>query len=292
MFRAGQMVSVGPSRYTVVSKLGEGTYGAVFKVVDMADRREKAMKTIKGENEGCEEARNLKALDGVEGVQKLHNSFMFNNHLVLVLEFYLCDLGKIAASQRCSQRLVSKIGFNALHILWQMHHIGILHRDIKPENLMLSYDGAKAEIRLIDFGCSVVYKTPEGQRQKVPRKDYGFKLSPYSSYNMSLEIPATVFDDCEMMLYCLMAIRKCYPFNVESLKDRNELKEKFHSHPQDYLGRKNRFLVPFAQLLFAQQARRAIDYPALIDCVKKSAKFNDKMPFIVHFGRRGRISIE
>ncbi|PIC11879.1 hypothetical protein B9Z55_028790 [Caenorhabditis nigoni] len=292
MFQAGQMVSVGTSRYTVVSKLGEGTYGAVFKVVDMEDRREKAMKTIKGVNEGCEEVRNLMALDGVEGVQKLHNSFMFNNHLVLVLEFYLCDLGKIAERQRCSQRLVSKIGFNMLHILWQMHHIGILHRDIKPENVMISYDGAKAELRLIDFGVSVVYKTPEGKLQKVPKKDYGFKWAPYTSSNMSHQIPATVFDDVEMMLYCLMAIRKCYPFNVESLDDRNDLKKKFHEHPQDYLGKKNRFLVPFAQLLFAQQGRRAIDYPALIDCMKKTSKFNEKMPFIVHFGRRGRISIE
>ncbi|CAO4384550.1 unnamed protein product [Caenorhabditis nigoni] len=109
---------------------------------------------------------------------------------------------------------------------------------------------------------------------------------------MSLEIPATVFDDVEMMLYALMAIRKCYPFSVESLEDRNDLKKKFHAHPQDYLGRNNRFLVPFAQLLFAQQGRRAIDYPVLIDSMKKSSKFNDRMPFIVHFGRRGRISIE
>jgi len=44
-----------------------------------------------------------------------------------------------------------------------MHANGVVHADLKPENLMLSsWDDEKAELKLVDFGCSVIVnKTPD-----------------------------------------------------------------------------------------------------------------------------------
>lgn len=38
-----------------------------------------------------------------------------------------------------------------------MHASGICHRDLKPENILFSDDTLDAEVKIIDFGISVVY---------------------------------------------------------------------------------------------------------------------------------------
>ncbi|CAO4386592.1 unnamed protein product [Caenorhabditis nigoni] len=282
VFQAGQLVTVGKNRYQIAGKLGSGSYGSVYKANDLNEAREKAIKAIEGVDSDIQEVRALKRLAQVESVQKLFETFVFAGHVCLVMECYLADLGSIAEKQHFSQRLTCKVGFKLIDILRRVHHFGVLHRDLKPENLMISFDGRKAELKLIDFGISAFFMDQNRQIQEVRGNDYKFKVAPYSSLNMSFGRPVTEHDDLEMALYLLMSLRKLNPFIGGSTTE----KESFHKSPELVLHGKNKFLLSLTHLLFKQQMTKSIHYVEMLQCLKNSAKFNEKSRFTVGFGKR------
>ncbi|KAJ9072907.1 serine/threonine protein kinase [Entomophthora muscae] len=50
-----------------------------------------------------------------------------------------------------------------VHALSYLQSMGIAHRDLKPENFVLDDQGI---VKLIDFGCSIVYRTPFEPKDK------------------------------------------------------------------------------------------------------------------------------
>ena len=173
-------------RYTKLEKIGIGTYGKVFKVLDNETQQVFAMKQIKLHNakEGItgltmREISLLKSFNH-ENIVKLHDLILQPERICLIFEFmkfsvrdfieqlynkhYLSDHRFVKVAMH---RLLSGIAY--------IHSKRVMHRDLKPDNIMLSSQGD--QLKIIDFGfarkkaahnekytieaCTLWYRAPE-----------------------------------------------------------------------------------------------------------------------------------
>ena len=57
---------------------------------------------------------------------------------------------------KIQERKVAVVIMKVLHAISYCHSRGITHRDLKPENILFESSEIDPEIKLIDFGLSVV----------------------------------------------------------------------------------------------------------------------------------------
>lgn len=158
-------MSVDLSRYVDKEKLGEGTYGVVFKATDKITNQAVALKIIKLEQEPdgippttLREMSILKSLDH-HNIIKLHGASIKGNNIVLVTECCDFDLRYLLTHSEhpLDVNLVRSYAFQLLCGIFVLHTHRIIHRDLKPENLLLTVDGA---LKICDFGLSRYFSLP------------------------------------------------------------------------------------------------------------------------------------
>lgn len=146
---------VGP--YRVLSVIGEGGMGVVYKAEDQRLQRIVALKVIR-EFEGDSSRRNRFWQEGRAAAQvshpnacRIYDITEEQGRLVLVMEFIegvslarRIELGSLPAQE------AAQIALAMLSALEAFHKLGIVHRDLKPGNIVLSNAGAK----LLDFGIA------------------------------------------------------------------------------------------------------------------------------------------
>lgn len=146
-------------KYDIVDKLGEGTYGIVYKAVRKSDQNLVALKSIRLEDEdegvpatAIREISLLKELNH-PNVVALYDIIHTENKLTLVFEYLDLDLKKY------QNEIGGKVPKDAMKsFLWQLlrglrccHENRILHRDLKPQNLLIN---KKGDLKLADFGLA------------------------------------------------------------------------------------------------------------------------------------------
>lgn len=155
--------------YDTMSKIGEGTYGVVYKAVQKFNGRVVALKKIRMETQGegipstaIREIALLKELDH-PGVVCLHDVVISSREfLYLVFEFLDRDmkgyLEKVIGSKRhVPLAQLKSFTYQLLDALAYCHDRRVLHRDLKPQNLLLSAEGA---VKIADFGLARVFAIP------------------------------------------------------------------------------------------------------------------------------------
>ncbi|KAM4644127.1 cyclin-dependent kinase 2 isoform 2-T2 [Amazona ochrocephala] len=149
-----------------VEKIGEGTYGVVYKARNKVTGEVVALKKIRldTETEGVpstaiREISLLKELNH-PNIVKLLDVIHTENKLYLVFEFLHQDLKKFMDSSSLSGialPLIKSYLFQLLQGLAFCHAHRVLHRDLKPQNLLINTDGA---IKLADFGLARAFGVP------------------------------------------------------------------------------------------------------------------------------------
>ena len=151
-FEIGQVID---GRYTVASQLGEGAFGVVYKVSDVAGQVY-ALKILKLW-EVHPEIRNQLAdrfemeyqtslIDSPYLVHSVGHGLVQDNPY-MVMEF--CPNGDLTRAPKNTDWNV--VAQQILHGLSALHKSGKVHRDLKPENVLIKQDGIAA---LTDFGIS------------------------------------------------------------------------------------------------------------------------------------------
>ncbi|CAH1392906.1 unnamed protein product [Nezara viridula] len=144
-------------RYEKLGKLGEGSYGVVFKCRNRESGQLVAIKKfVESEDDplirkiALREIRLLKSLKHPNLVN-LVEVFRRKRRLHLVFEY--CErtvLGELERHpQGCPQGLVKQMIWQTLHGILYCHQHNCIHRDIKPENILLTANGV---VKLCDFG--------------------------------------------------------------------------------------------------------------------------------------------
>jgi serine/threonine-protein kinase len=199
-FTVGQHVG----DYEVLSILGLGGMGKVYKVRNVISDRVEAMKVLLPDltahqslaDRFLREIRLLASLNH-PNIAALRTAMTFENQLVMVMEFVEGE----TLANRISRAPISTadaVNFSdqVLLALSYAHAHNIIHRDIKPANMMLTPQGV---VKLMDFGIarsgtdtsltstgttlgSLNYMPPEQVRGEAadPRSDiYSFGVSLY-----------------------------------------------------------------------------------------------------------------
>ncbi|KAH3765770.1 CMGC/CDK/CDC2 protein kinase [Pelomyxa schiedti] len=165
--RGDVMATSGPlARYTKVEKLGEGTYGVVFKAKDTVSGDIVALKKIRmeGEDEGVPST----AIREIAILKDLRHSNIVNlidvvnddSKLYLVFEFLDQDLKRYidcVKTPYVDPALVKSYVFQMLLGIDYCHAHRVLHRDMKPQNLLIDKFG---NLKLADFGLARAFGIP------------------------------------------------------------------------------------------------------------------------------------
>ncbi|XP_034937551.1 cyclin-dependent kinase 2 [Chelonus insularis] len=153
-----------------IEKIGEGTYGVVYKARDRVTGKLVALKRIRfaTETEGVpstaiREISLLKDLTHPNIVQ-LFDVVIGDQDLYLVFEYLQQDLKKyldsvknVAINQDHWSSLVKSYLHQLLKAITFCHNHLILHRDLKPQNLLIDQEGY---IKLADFGLARSFGLP------------------------------------------------------------------------------------------------------------------------------------
>eukprot|EP00928_Gymnodinium_smaydae_P094494 TRINITY_DN7944_c0_g2_i1.p1 TRINITY_DN7944_c0_g2~~TRINITY_DN7944_c0_g2_i1.p1 ORF type:complete len:296 (+),score=49.62 TRINITY_DN7944_c0_g2_i1:51-938(+) len=151
-------------QYEKLEKVGEGTYGVVYKAQD-AKGEIYALKTIRldAEDEGIPSTaiREICLLKELQhpNIVRLCEVIHTERKLTLVFEYLEQDLKKVLDQvdgglepSKCQSFL-----FQLLRGIAHCHQNRVLHRDLKPQNLLINTGGA---LKLADFGLARAFGIP------------------------------------------------------------------------------------------------------------------------------------
>lgn len=149
------------NEYHILTQVGEGAYGKVYKVED-SQGRIFAMKVMPYNKNNprllsCIK-REIKMLQKLKHNQivKMHKFFQDDNKVYLILNYVEYDLKKYLAvnMNSCTMKFVKKTARQILKGLKCIHDNNILHRDIKSSNILID---SNQDIKITDFGLSRLF---------------------------------------------------------------------------------------------------------------------------------------
>lgn len=153
--------------YIKIEKIGEGTYGVVYKGRNIKTNKVVALKKIRleSEEEGVPSTaiREISLLKELQhpNIVCLEDVLMQEEKLFLVFEFLSMDLKKYMDSfpsgQTMEPLLVKSYTYQILQGILFCHQRRVLHRDLKPQNLLIDNKGV---IKLADFGLARAFGIP------------------------------------------------------------------------------------------------------------------------------------
>ncbi|MFF9490496.1 serine/threonine-protein kinase [Streptomyces sp. NPDC014676] len=153
-------------RYRLLSVLGAGGMGTVWRARDEVLQREVAVKEVRA-SAGLPAERITRMYARLEreawaaarvdarSVVTVHDVVSFDGRPWIVMEFVrgrsLADA--IGAEGALAPKEAARIGVEVLAALRAAHSAGVLHRDVKPANVLLADDG---RVVLTDFGIATL----------------------------------------------------------------------------------------------------------------------------------------
>jgi len=152
-------------KYEKLEKIGEGTYGTVFKAKNRETLEIVALKRVRldDEDEGVPSSalREICLLKELmhQNIVRLYDVLHSDKKLTLVFEHCDQDLKKYFDSLNgdIDVEVVKSLMFQLLRGLAFCHGHNVLHRDLKPQNLLINKNG---ELKLADFGLARAFGIP------------------------------------------------------------------------------------------------------------------------------------
>lgn len=155
-------------RYQRIEKggsIGEGTYGVVYKSLDLKTNKVVALKRIRLETEDdgipSTALREISVLRELEhpNIVSLLDCLQEDGKLFLVFEFMDKDLKRYMEHKltKLEPHQIKSFLYQLLKGLAFSHSRGIMHRDLKPQNLLVNNTG---ELKIADFGLARAYSIP------------------------------------------------------------------------------------------------------------------------------------
>ncbi|KAL1137975.1 hypothetical protein AAG570_009670 [Ranatra chinensis] len=152
-------------KYEKLEKIGEGTYGTVFKAKNRETLEIVALKRVRldDDDEGVPSSalREICLLKELKhkNIVRLYDVLHSEKKLTLVFEHCDQDLKKYfdSLNGEIDLDVVKSFMYQLLRGLAFCHNHNVLHRDLKPQNLLINKNG---ELKLADFGLARAFGIP------------------------------------------------------------------------------------------------------------------------------------
>lgn len=167
--------------YKTLSKLGEGSFGLVYRVEDIATQQERVLKVINKAKSAMPpeelqlEIDTLKQLDHPH-IIRLYEYFEDYNNIYIIMESAkggeLLDVidSNYKSGYRLNEQWISVVYEQVINAVAYVHARGIMHKDIKAENIMLLDDGHSAthpHAVIIDLGLAEMFDKASGKSSNI-----------------------------------------------------------------------------------------------------------------------------
>jgi serine/threonine-protein kinase len=212
-------------RYRIVSRIGVGGMGAVYRAEHTMMRRDLAIKVLLPELGGKEEFVRRFEREAESASRLTHPNIITvtdfghtpEGSLFLVMEFLAGESlsDAIHAGPMPTERALA-IHRQILRALEHAHAAGVVHRDLKPENIMLvERDGQRDVVKILDFGIAKVTQ-PQSGGESLTQAGVIFGtpeyLSPEQALGEAVDARADIYA-AGIILYEMLAGRR--PFENE-----------------------------------------------------------------------------
>jgi serine/threonine-protein kinase len=145
--------------YEIISHLGQGGVGEVYKVRHVISQRVEALKLLRSDRNRSDLSdrflREIRLLAGLSHphIARLNTAFQHDDQIAMVMEFIEGEDLYLKLHSPWPRRAMDGIAYvrQVLSALVYAHARGVIHRDIKPSNIMITYEG---EAKLLDFGMA------------------------------------------------------------------------------------------------------------------------------------------
>jgi len=157
-----EMGTVIANKYKLIEKIGNGSFGFVFKAITIKNG---SLVAIKFENYHAKskllkhEAQIYRYLEGGIGIPYI-KWFGVHESASYTFRFMVFDLlGNSLYDLKHHYKIFTleqaqKCGYDVIKIVEYIHSMGYLHRDIKPENFLFGIGDYSKKMHAIDFGLS------------------------------------------------------------------------------------------------------------------------------------------
>lgn len=194
-------------KYKLLDKIGEGSFGSIYKAHNIRTEEyvaikvepiENATKLLKNESTIYHYLNNVPRIPTV----KWYGKDECNYYMVINL------LGKSLQDFKNKHyifplKLVLQIGIQLIELLQKIHEKGLIHRDIKPDNFLFGLNDESKNLHIIDFGfCKSFIQDDKHMPLKKTHNLIGSHT--YASINAHKFIELSRRDDIESLGYMLI----------------------------------------------------------------------------------------
>lgn len=167
--------------YEIISVLGAGGMGKVYKVRNLLTERTEALKVLLM-NAGEEQDQADRFLREIKvqarlthrNIARLHTALRVDNQVLMVMEYVEgTTLERLLKVGPAPPQKAAELMCQVLSALAYAHGEGVIHRDLKPANIMVTTEGV---IKLLDFGIAKLK-----QDQSLTKTGFTVGSLPYMS---------------------------------------------------------------------------------------------------------------
>jgi serine/threonine-protein kinase len=156
-------------QYRILSELGSGGMGVVYRALDLLLEREVALKRLRSEYAASSSVMDrfrkeaqLQAKLNHPNIAQLYTLVQDGDSLCIVME--LVDGTVLRQFMPLPWQSALPVVLQVLEALDYAHRRGVLHRDIKPENIVIDREGT---VKVMDFGIAHALGAARLTRERV-----------------------------------------------------------------------------------------------------------------------------
>ena len=242
------------SKYKTVKKLGEGSFGSVYKAVYDGEYYALKMEDISQDYDLLEnEATIVNYLQG-PNIPKFKSYAKDKGYNILIMELLDTSLDNLLMKYRkFSVKTTAMLGYQIIKILKYIHDKHIIHRDIKPDNFAMGRNEVNGTLYLIDFGLAKKFRSSRTLKQYplIKRKSLT-GTARYASINALQGYEQSRRDDLESAGYVLMYfLRGDLPWQNIKIKGKKDKYARICNKKKEVSSQElcKNFPIEFAQIL-------------------------------------------
>ncbi len=196
--------------YIIVKPIGKGSFGEVYLTQERSSGGYVAVKTEKKSK--CSKLKNeyqiytyLRNNNFTRGLPKVYDYFDDGSYNVLVMQLLGPSLEDLfnRYNRIFTLSTVFMIADQLILLLKNLHQANFIHRDIKPNNFLIGRGEDMAQIYIMDFGLSKIYKKSDQHISFRDNKNL-IGTARYASINMHMGIEPSRRDELESVGYMLV----------------------------------------------------------------------------------------